>query len=188
MSIDVFDLDVTDRSQIIQHAAETAEEGGDKSACPVAPSDPMWGLWQRTWTDRRAHIEDASGAMARRTQEMKAEVRRQTEHLHYLQPDPCAEVATPEPRPDVLDLMRAALPHIAVNVHAIVDEFNAQMEKVAAAFTAAAPTLQGIISQFTPTGLEPPSYARRRHGTAATCPRHGPTRGGTCMKCARNHQ
>ena len=27
--------------------------------------------------------------------------------------------------------------------------------------------------------------ARRRHGTAAICPRHGPTRGGTCWKCRR---
>lgn len=26
---------------------------------------------------------------------------------------------------------------------------------------------------------------QRRHGVAAVCPRHGPTRGGTCMRCAR---
>jgi hypothetical protein len=28
----------------------------------------------------------------------------------------------------------------------------------------------------------------RRHGLAATCPRHGPTRGGTCLKCARGRR
>jgi hypothetical protein len=29
-------------------------------------------------------------------------------------------------------------------------------------------------------------FARKlRHGRAATCPRHGTTRGGTCLKCAR---
>lgn len=30
-----------------------------------------------------------------------------------------------------------------------------------------------------------PTVNRLRHGTAATCPRHGETRGGTCMRCAR---
>lgn len=30
-----------------------------------------------------------------------------------------------------------------------------------------------------------PVRERRRHGTAAVCPQHGPTRGGTCWKCRR---
>lgn len=32
---------------------------------------------------------------------------------------------------------------------------------------------------------DPQALARRRHGPAAVCPRHGETRGGTCLRCLR---
>jgi hypothetical protein len=32
------------------------------------------------------------------------------------------------------------------------------------------------------------SLARKRHGRNAVCPKHGPTRGGTCLTCARGHR
>lgn len=38
--------------------------------------------------------------------------------------------------------------------------------------------LHGITIERPPVDL-----AQRRHGHAALCPRHGPTRGGTCLRC-----
>lgn len=183
--IDVLDLDLHDTTQMSAHARQVAQAGGSKAECPVAPSDPMWSVWQLAWSRRRSAMEQASGAMGYRTALMKAEVRRQTEHLPQNRPDPCADV--------IEDRRRT----ISVDFQVIVEPFRQAMNDIAAVFTATADAvvelfnttgtafadLAALVEQHQPAEVE--RVQRKRHGFAATCPRHGPTKGGTCMKCAR---
>jgi hypothetical protein len=161
-AVDVFDLDVDDEREMRLHALAVASDGRDKSECPVAPSHPQWSAWQLAWGSHRSLMERGSGAMRTRTNLMKAEVRRQMEHLHEYQPDPCAEVAEPRRRSN------HHADHLHVNITATVSAFEEALKRAAVVVADASPDMQQL-----------------RHGSAATCPRHGRTKGGTCMKCAR---
>lgn len=66
--------------------------------------------------------------------------------------------------------------------------FDNALARVSAAFAAAgAGTLEAILEAAEAMTAEPaePDLARRRHGHAAVCPKHGPTVGGLCRRCRR---
>lgn len=205
MSMDLYDLDLDCVDDLRAHGAHVAREGGDKAECPVGPSHPHWSAWQLEWSEARCHMERASGAMGYRTRLMKAEVRRQMEHLPEHQPDPAAEVA-PERRRGGF-IWHTSNPsnhgsHIHVSINAqpflkAIEEaakatavaFQEAMDAVNAAFASTGTTfqdLQGLLGVASEPAEQ--SIERRRHGRAAHCPRHGQTKGGTCMKCARGRR
>lgn len=172
---------------VARHARETAVDGGSVSDCPLAPSDPLWPAWQKEWARTRRNMESADGTMLRRTQEMRAEVQRQTQHLPYLQPDPCAEVLESQPvlhgwqqKPPALWAPRRS----GARDHREVVQ---ALEQMTAALTAGMESTLRRVDEWLSQSLRPEvmSSPQRRHGSAARCPRHGETRGGTCMKCAR---
>lgn len=192
--VDVWDLDLDDAAAMRSHGWSVAKAGGDKSECPVAPSHPQWSTWQLGWSKARQQTEGASGAMATRTALMKAEVRRQMEHLPEYGPDPAAEVATPRRRG-----LSNHGQHVHISLSANISPFLKAMQELAqstakaftetmdavnAVFDSTGKDWQGLLSQLQSEPVEP-TIDLKRHGFAAFCPRHGQTRGGTCMKCAR---
>ncbi|MGH9095591.1 MAG: hypothetical protein ACRDXE_10560 [Acidimicrobiales bacterium] len=90
-------------------------------------------------------------------------------------------------------------------VQALISEGLAEMETLLTAFQAVGEVLARVFTDMADSlgaalrligfaDLTPPRPkqaalpARRpgpRHGSAETCPRHGPTRGGTCWRCRR---
>lgn len=187
---DVWDLDLTDPQAMADHARAVAANGLDKTECPVGPGGECWDAWQRSWGSERSYMERSSGAMGYRTNLMKAEVRRQMEHLPEHQADPCAEV-TRRPASEVFAVIgRSAI--------AVLKDFEKAAEQVATALSKSSQEIKGLQASMTVideamwnrcvTPSEDDSTRRLRHGNAADCPRHGPTRGGTCLKCARRRR
>lgn len=74
----------------------------------------------------------------------------------------------------------APLKDVSTKPRALNDKWGAVASYVMLDEPAQTPVLQGFTID-TPK----PTLNHVRHGAAATCPRHGETRGGTCMKCAR---
>lgn len=196
-TLDLYDLDLDCVDDLRAHGAHVAREGGEKSECPVAPGHPHWSAWQLEWSETRAQMERISGAMGYRTRLMKAEVRRQMERLPEHQPDPTAEVA-PERRRGgfIWHSMNPVSINITVNTSAIkaamedaARSFEEAVERVNRVFTSTGTELADLADLADLLGIstEPTeaSLEQRRHGRAALCPRHGQTKGGTCMKCAR---
>jgi hypothetical protein len=73
-------------------------------------------------------------------------------------------------------------------------EFTDMVGKVKDAFqglvTALATPFERLLEELKSLSQTPASVDedRLRHGSAATCPRHGATRGGTCLKCVRGRR
>lgn len=67
------------------------------------------------------------------------------------------------------EALRAALKRFIDELGAVLDRFNEAMQQIGDAFSK-------LLEQ-----IEAPT---NRHGHAAVCPRHGPTKGGTCTACA----
>lgn len=190
-----------------------ALDGEPRSACPWSPSTHEGMEWCRGWAEQEWQRRVESGQADADTQRMKAEANASVADLPEYQPDPCAIVADDQPEWSArfVDAMGSLVNHvekIAVSFSGLNQTFQQwqvksidpqawipasvweQQANPAIGVTIDPKGLRaGLIALDEPFGINvappPLSRAERRHGSAATCPLHGATKGGLCRKCAR---
>lgn len=92
--------------------------------------------------------------------------------------DPCLEDLRNPPEEDEKEEVLVAF---AQACESIFHDYGNMLHVLHSVLTSAAES----VTEFAEQASTPPKPPRSRHGSAAHCPRHGPTRGGLCRVCSR---
>lgn len=176
----------------------TMAELGGPTDCPHKPGTPEHSRWMLEWAGREARRRDINGQGRADTAAMKAEANAAFEAAGYGRPDLVAELLGIDERPARASLHAALL---ALDITIDVDAVTRGIKQITDAVTAAFGSIdigslaeqlanlvrseRGIPPITGSVRLSIDPLARKRHGSAAFCPRHGATVGGMCRKCHR---
>jgi hypothetical protein len=157
---------------------------------PYASNDrsPKAQAWRRQAVSREARRRLAAGTYGAFSDDEMAHARAAL----GLDPrhDPVAEIlglepATPMTEPAYSQLMLSPQQTQAIQqaFRGLAEAISVVMVDFTKAVQSAASSLAEFMEKASPA-TDPAALARRRHGRAALCPKHGPTHGGTCLRCS----
>lgn len=161
--------------------------------CPHKAGTPEHREWTRAFTGQVLQAREVNGTARRDTDAIKALADADFRAAGYGRPDPVVGILGP---PEIHRVSIQISPELIVSIdvaaRALSDAFDRAYQAIKAAVstidvTALEQALKGVTTSIR-SGDEVPLKERARHGSAASCPRHGATRGGTCMKCARGRR